>query len=125
VNYQQLVSLHEKYGAEAGGFAVLAFPCNQFGAQEPGSAAEIRKFADGYNVKFDMFDKVDVNGKNAHPVWTYLKSKQGGLLGDSIKWNFTKFLVDAKGQPIKRYGPMDDPIPKLEKDLIEELAKGP
>lgn len=123
MNYNQLVSLHEKYGAEVGGFTVLAFPCNQFGAQEPGTAAEIRKFADGYNVKFDVFEKCDVNGPNAHPVWVYLKSKQGGLLGDSIKWNFTKFLVDKNGQPVKRYGPMDDPIPKVEKDLIEELGK--
>jgi len=123
VNYKQLVSLHESYGAVAEGFTVLAFPCNQFGAQEPGSAAEIKKFTEGFNVKFDVFEKCDVNGSNAHPLWVYLKSKQGGLLGDSIKWNFTKFLIDKDGQPIKRYGPMDDPIPKIEKDLIEELAK--
>jgi len=123
VNYNQLVSLHEKYGAEAGGFTVLAFPCNQFGSQEPGSAAEIRAFADKFNVKFDMFEKCDVNGNNAHPVWVYLKEKQGGLLGNSIKWNFTKFLIDKEGQPVARYGPMDDPIPKIEKAIIEELAK--
>jgi len=117
------VSLHEKYGAEAGGFAVLAFPSNQFGAQEPGSAKEIKQFVDGFKVKFDVFEKTDVNGKNEHPVWTYLKAKQGGVLGSSIKWNFTKFLIDKEGQPIKRYGTIDDPIPKIEKDIIEELAK--
>jgi len=123
VNYNQLVSLHEKYGAEAGGFTVLAFPCNQFGSQEPGSAKEIRAFADKFNVKFDMFEKCDVNGSNSHPVWVYLKEKQGGLLGSSIKWNFTKFLINKEGQPVARFSPMDDPIPKIEKSIIEELAK--
>jgi len=123
VNYNQLVSLHEKYGAEAGGFTVLAFPCNQFGSQEPGSAEEIRKFVDKFNVKFDMFEKCDVNGDHAHPLWVYLKEKQGGLLGSSIKWNFTKFLINKQGEPVARFGPLDDPIPKMEKSIIEELAK--
>ena len=72
---------------------VLAFPCNQFGGQEPGSAAEIRTFADKYGATFPMFAKVDVNGFNAHPVWSYMKAQKGELLGNDIKWNFAKFLV--------------------------------
>ncbi len=69
-----------------------------------------------------MFEKVDVNGSNAHPVWVYLKAKQGGLLGDAIKWNFAKFVIDKEGQPVARFGPMDDPIPKVEKEIIAQLA---
>jgi len=122
-NYTQLVTLYNKYKDEAEGFQILAFPCNQFGNQEPGSAAEIRKFVEKYGVEFQMFEKIDVNGKNAHPVYVYLKSKQGGLLGDAIKWNFTKFLIDKNGQPIKRYGTATQPIPQIEKDIVEELAK--
>jgi glutathione peroxidase len=115
--------LYNKYKDEAEGFQILAFPCNQFGNQEPGSAEQIRKFVEKYGVEFQMFEKIDVNGKNAHPVFVYLKSKQGGLLGDAIKWNFTKFLVDKNGQPIKRYGTATQPIPQIEKDVIEEMAK--
>jgi len=122
-NYTQLVSMYNKYKDEADGFEVLAFPCNQFGNQESGTPEQIRKFVDNYGVKFQMFEKIDVNGKNAHPVFEYLKSKQGGVLGSSIKWNFTKFLVDKEGQPIKRYGTATSPIPQIEKDVIEEMAK--
>lgn len=79
---------------------------------------EIKKFADGYGVKFDMFEKINVNGSDAHPLWVYLKDKEGGLLGSAIKWNFTKFVVDKEGKPVARFGPMDDPIPKVEKEIL-------
>ena len=101
--------------------AILAFPCNQFGAQEPGSNAEIKKFAEGYGVQFDMFEKIDVNGGKAHPLWVFLKEKQGGLFGAGIKWNFTKFVIDKNGNPVARLGPMDDPIPKVEDEIKKYL----
>ena len=97
--------------------AILAFPCNQFGAQEPGTNTEVKKFAEGYGVQFDMFEKIDVNGGKAHPLWVYLKEKQGGLFGAGIKWNFTKFVIDRNGHPVARLGPMDDPIPKVEAEI--------
>jgi len=118
VNYTQLVQLHKKYSETGIKLAILAFPCNQFGSQEPGTNADIKKFAEGYGVKFDMFEKVDVNGKNAHPLWVYLKEQQGGVLGSSIKWNFTKFIINKEGKPVARLGPMDDPIPKVEKEIL-------
>jgi len=121
VNYTQLVELYDKYSSEDGGLAILAFPCNQFGGQEPGTNAEIKEFAAGYNVKFDMFDKINVNGGDAHPLWKYLKAKQGGMLIDAIKWNFTKFVVDKNGIPVARFGPTDDPIPKVEKEVKKLL----
>lgn len=113
VNYKQLVELFNKY-SETEGLRILAFPCNQFGGQEPGTNEEIKAFAEGYGVKFDMYSKIDVNGSNAHPLFDYLKSKQGGTLGNFIKWNFTKFVVDKNGIPVARFGPTDDPIPKVE-----------
>ena len=92
------------------GFSVLGFPCNQFGNQEPGDAKQIEQFCStNYAVTFPMFAKIDVNGDNAHPLYRYLKSEKSGLLGSSIKWNFTKFLVDRSGQPVKRYGPSTKP----------------
>lgn len=81
-----------------------------FDHQEPGTEAEIKKFAEGYGVKFDMFSKVRVNGNDAHPLWNFLKSKQGGTLGNFIKWNFTKFLVDRTGNPVARYSPQTNPV---------------
>ena len=109
--------------AEAEGLRILAFPCNQFGSQEPGTSAEIKAFAENKGIEwgkgFDLYSKIDVNGKNAHPIWEYLKSKQGGLLGKGIKWNFTKFVVNKEGEPVKRFGPMDDPIPKVEAAIKE------
>lgn len=119
VNYTELVQLHEKY--ESSGLCILAFPCNQFGGQEPGTEEEIKKFAQGYGVKFDMFSKVKVNGNDAHPLWNFLKSKQGGTLGNFIKWNFTKFLIDKEGNPVSRYSPQTNPIPAIEKDLQNYL----
>lgn len=92
------------------GLVILGFPCNQFGNQEPGDEKSI---AEGcvinYGVTFQMFSKVDVNGDNAHPIYKYLKKELGGWFGSRIKWNFTKFLIDANGKPIKRFSPMTKP----------------
>ncbi len=103
--YEGLEKLHEEFSGD--GLAVLGFPCNQFGAQEPGDAAEIANFCSlTYDVKFPMFAKVEVNGSGTHPLWKYLKSKARGLLGtEGIKWNFTKFLVDRDGNVIERFAP--------------------
>jgi len=98
----------------------MAFPCNQFGAQEPGDDASIQRFAtDNYGVTFDLYKKVKVNGDDAAPLWKFLKKAQPGALG-FIKWNFTKFLIDRKGVPIRRYGPKDSPR-DIEPDIIEAL----
>jgi glutathione peroxidase len=107
--YKGLEALYEKYHGK--GLEVLGFPCNQFGAQEPGSEAEIEQFCElNYGVTFPMFAKVDVNGKNTAPVYEYLKSAKPGLLGsEAIKWNFTKFLVDRGGKVIARFAPNDTP----------------
>jgi len=107
--YKGLEALYEKYHGK--GLEVLGFPCNQFGAQEPGSAAEIEQFCEvNYGVTFPMFAKIDVNGKGAAPVYEYLKSAKPGLLGsEAIKWNFTKFLVDRSGKVLARYAPNDTP----------------
>jgi glutathione peroxidase len=99
---------------------VLGFPCNQFGAQEPGDAEEIKNFCSlTYDVKFPLFQKVDVNGSNAAPLYQFLKSEKPGLLGtEAIKWNFTKFLVNREGQVVKRYAPNDKP-----EDIKKDLSK--
>ena len=104
--------------SETAGLRILGFPCNQFGGQEPGSDEEVKKFAtEKYNVTFDMFSKINVNGGDAHPLWVYLKEKQGGFLMNAIKWNFTKFVIDKEGQPRARFGPTDDPKPKVEDEV--------
>jgi glutathione peroxidase-family protein len=118
-NYQQLEQLHERYHDK--GLSILAFPCNQFGGQEPGTEAEIKDFVKKYNVTFEMFGKVNVNGEKAHPLYKFLKAKQSGLVSDEIKWNFSKFLVDKHGMPVKRYAPTTAPK-DIEKDIIEMLA---
>ncbi len=107
--YKGLEQLHETY--EKRGLAVLGFPCNQFGAQEPGSSDEIATFCErNYGVTFPMFDKVDVNGYSAHPLFEHLKKAKPGLLGsEKIKWNFTKFLVDRQGNVVDRYAPQTEP----------------
>lgn len=106
--YQGLEELYKKYKDD--GFVVLGFPCNQFGGQEPGDADEIASFCElNYGVSFPIFDKVDVNGDNTHPVFKYLKAELGGFLNSGIKWNFTKFLLDKQGKPIKRYAPLTKP----------------
>lgn len=108
----QYKGLQELYqNNESKGLVVLGFPCNQFGAQEPGAENEISSFCEtNYNISFPMFSKVDVNGANAHPIYKFLKKEAPGLLGtEGIKWNFTKFLVDKSGHVIKRYSPTDTP----------------
>lgn len=108
--------MHEEFAASKG-LRILGFPCNQFGNQEPGTNEEIKAFATGkYGVQFDMFSKINVNGDNAIPLYKYLKRKQGGTLGDFIKWNFSKFLVDKNGQPVKRYAPNVEPF-AIKQDL--------
>jgi glutathione peroxidase len=107
--YAGLESIYEKYKDQ--GFVILGFPCNQFGGQEPGEASQIQEFCQlNYGVKFPMFGKVDVNGDAAHPLFKFLTSEKPGILGtEQIKWNFTKFLVDKKGNPTKRYGSATKP----------------
>jgi glutathione peroxidase len=107
--YEGLEALHRKYGPK--GFAVLGFPCNQFGAQEPGDASEIANFCKlTYDVDFPLFAKIDVNGDKAHPLFQMLKAQAPGLLGsEAIKWNFTKFLVDKHGQVQERFAPTTRP----------------
>jgi glutathione peroxidase len=107
--YAGLEQLHRAYAPR--GFAVLGFPCNQFGAQEPGDAAQIAAFCSRqYDVTFPMFAKIDVNGEAAHPLYRYLKDARPGVLGsEAIKWNFTKFLIDRDGQVAGRYAPMTKP----------------
>jgi glutathione peroxidase len=115
--YEGLEKLYEKFKDK--GLVILGFPCNQFGNQEPGSEKEI---AEGclinYGVTFPMFSKVDVNGENAHPIFKYLKSTLPGFLIKRIKWNFTKFLIDSKGIPVKRYSPSTKP-----EDLTGDIEK--
>lgn len=107
--YTGLEALQQRFAGR--GFAVLGFPCDQFGHQEPGDEAEIKKFCSlTYNVSFPMFAKIEVNGPGTHPVYALLKSEAKGLLGsESIKWNFTKFLVDREGRVVRRYAPQDKP----------------
>lgn len=117
--YKGLEALHREY---QGKFEVLGFPCNQFGAQEPGDEAEIKNFCSlTYDVSFPMFAKVDVNGSGAHPLFTFLKESQPGILGtEGIKWNFTKFLVDKNGEVVKRFAPNDTPE-KIKKEIVGYL----
>jgi glutathione peroxidase len=108
----QYAGLEELFRAYKGrGFEVLGFPCNQFGAQEPGSAVEIGAFCEkNYGVSFPVFAKIDVNGPDAHPLYGFLKKRKPGIFGSQrIKWNFTKFLVDRKGAAIRRYSPSTKP----------------
>lgn len=120
--YRELQTLYERYRDR--GFEVLGFPCNQFGQQEPGSAAEIGAFCERkYSVTFPLFEKIDVNGEHAHPLFRHLKHVAPGLLGtEAIKWNFTKFLVDRTGSRIKRYGPRTKPL-ALTADIESLLAQ--
>ena len=106
--YEGLEKLHQEFKDQ--GLEILAFPCNQFGNQEPGDADEIKNFCSlNYDVSFPLMEKIDVNGADADPLWKYLKSEKSGLLGSRIKWNFTKFLVDRDGNVVGRYGPAVKP----------------
>ncbi len=120
--YKGLEELHRKYAGR--GLIVMAFPCNQFGGQEPGDAEEIQNFCSlTYDVTFPLTKKVDVNGDAADPLWKYLKDQQAGLLGSrAIKWNFTKFLVGRDGKVVGRYGPQVSPA-SLEKDIERLIGK--
>jgi glutathione peroxidase len=117
--YEGLQALHAAYADRE--FEVLGFPCNQFGAQEPGEADDIEAFCQtNYGVDFPMFAKTDVNGPDAHPLYDYLKRRRPGLLGSRrIKWNFTKFLTDREGRPVRRFGPSTPP--DRIRPAIEEL----
>lgn len=121
--YAGLEALHQELSNE--GLQVLGFPCNQFGAQEPGSHSEIQAFCQkNYGVTFPLFEKIDVNGDNAHPLFVFLKKQAPGLLGsEAIKWNFTKFLVDRSGVVVDRFGPQTKPE-SIKKDIqkLLELA---
>ncbi|MDQ6641993.1 MAG: glutathione peroxidase [Actinomycetota bacterium] len=118
--YAGLEKLYEDYAER--GLVVLGFPCNQFGGQEPGEAEEIGSFCEqNYGVSFPMFEKVDVNGDDAHPLYKWLRDQKSGLLGSKIKWNFTKFLLGRDGTVIKRYGSTTKPE-KIASDIERALA---
>jgi glutathione peroxidase len=118
--YEGLEALYQKYKDK--GLVILGFPCNQFGHQEPGDEKSISEGClINYDVSFPMFAKIDVNGEGAHPMYKFLKKRLSGFLGSSIKWNFTKFLVDAEGKPLKRFSPIDKPE-KIDK-YLEKLLR--
>ena len=118
--YQGLQELHTTYADD--GFAVLGFPCNQFGGQEPGDAEEIGAFCEkNYGVTFPLFEKVDVNGDQAHPLFRWLRQETSGLMGSAIKWNFTKFLIGRDGTVLKRYGSTTTPQ-KIAGDIEKALT---
>jgi glutathione peroxidase len=118
--YEGLEGLYERYADQ--GLVVLGFPCDQFAHQEPGDEEAIAQFCSlNYGVSFPMFAKIEVNGSDAHPLYRWLRSQQGGVLGDRIKWNFTKFLVGRDGQVIKRYAPATKPE-KIAADIEAALA---
>lgn len=119
--YRGLEALYEKYKSR--GFVILGFPCNQFGNQEPASNYGIKDFCIvNYGVTFPMFSKVEVNGENATPLYKFLTKNVRGIISDAIKWNFTKFLVDRNGKPVKRYAPQVEPM-SIGKDIEELLGK--
>ncbi len=116
--YTDLEKMYREYKDQ--GLEILAFPCNQFGAQEPGNEEEIKNFCSlNYDVTFPILKKIEVNGKNADPFYEFLKESLPGVLGSkAIKWNFTKFLIDKNGQPVKRFAPNDKPL-----DLLNDIKK--
>ena len=119
--YEGLQKLHEEFGPQ--GLVVLGFPCDQFAHQEPGDDAQIEQFCSlNYGVTFPLSTKVDVNGKNTHPIFAWCKSRAGGLLGSAIKWNFTKFLVHPDGRTVQRYAPKATPT-ELVPDIKAALAE--
>lgn len=120
--YAGLQRLYDEFGER--GFVVLAFPCNQFARQEPGTEAEIGEFCRvNYGVTFPLFSKIEVNGKNAHPLFLYLKSKLPGFPGKKIKWNFTKFLISPQGIALKRFPPTTE-TERLRDEIVKQLPGG-
>ncbi|XP_038708366.1 probable glutathione peroxidase 4 [Tripterygium wilfordii] len=120
-NYTQLTALYEKYKDK--GFEVLAFPCNQFLKQEPGTSEDAQEFAcTRYKAEYPIFQKVRVNGPTAAPIYKFLKAEKGGFFGSRIKWNFTKFLVDKEGNVLGRYGPTTAPL-SIEADIKKALGE--
>ncbi|WP_077857313.1 glutathione peroxidase [Clostridium sp. BL-8] len=118
--FKELEELYKEYKDR--GFEILGFPCNQFAKQDPGTNKEISEFClINYGVSFTMFEKIDVNGDNAHPLYKYLKNEAKGILNKEIKWNFAKFLIDSEGNVVKRYAPITTPL-KLKGD-IEKLLQ--
>ncbi|XP_033230623.1 probable glutathione peroxidase 2 [Belonocnema kinseyi] len=115
VNYKELNELYDQYG-ESKGLRILAFPCNQFLGKEPANAENIDNYKN--KVKFDVFEKIEVNGEAGHPLWKYLKKEQGGTIVNTIKWNFTKFIVNKEGKVVERHGPNVDP-----NQLVSHLEK--
>ena len=117
--YEGLQKLYDRYKGK--GLEILDFPCNQFGHQAPGTEEEIQEFCTlKYKTTFPLFAKIDVNGKDAEPLFEYLKKQKGGFLGDDIKWNFTKFLVSREGEVVERYAPVTKPE-KIEDDILKLL----
>lgn len=113
--FDELEKLYKKYKED--GLVILGFPCNQFASQDPGTNEEIMEFCRlNYGVTFQMFQKIDVNGKNTHPLFDYLKKEAKGSLGEKIKWNFTKFLIDREGNVVKRFAPATSPV-KMEEEV--------
>lgn len=119
--YKELEALYEKYNDQ--GFEILGFPCNQFMKQEPGTEADIQEFCQmNYGVTFPMFSKIDVKGKNAHPLFQYLTKNTSGVLSSEVKWNFTKFLINKKGEVVNRFAPTTSPE-KMVKEIEQCLAE--
>jgi len=114
--------LHDRYADQ--GLVILAFPCNQFGRQEPKPNAEIKQFATDHGAKYPLFDKVDVNGKEADPIYRFLRARLTGTLSSAIKWNFTKFLCNRRGVPLERFGPYTTPF-EMEEVIKTLLAEKP
>ena len=121
-NYKQLQDLHSKYHKQ--GLSILAFPCNQFGGQEPGSHKDIKDFLQKKGIDFEVFAKVNVNGNDGHPLFIFLQNKLQGSLTNGFKWNFTKFLINRQGFPVDRYAPTTEPK-DIEGDIVHELNKKP
>ena len=117
--YEGLEELNKKYSSK--GLVVLGFPCNQFANQDPSSNEDIHSFCLlNYGVTFTMFEKINVNGENAHPLYKFLKNEEKGLFSKEIKWNFTKFLIDKEGKVVKRYSPTTKPL-KIKEDILKLL----
>ena len=115
--YKDLEAIYKKLGNDK--FEILGFPCNQFAKQEPGTSDDIKNFCEiNYGVTFPLFEKIDVKGPNAHEIFRYLTTEKPGILGGEIKWNFTKFLIDTKGNVVDRFAPTTSPS-KIEKDIIK------